>query len=68
MTTETMLKPSLSKVNESSMFEKRTVSELSESELMEIDGGTSPLFITAAAAGIFYSGYLIGQGIYNVTH
>lgn len=63
MTTEKSFAPSFTRATESPMFEKRTVSELTESELMEIDGGTSPLVTSSTwciAGSIFISGVVSG--------
>jgi len=51
------------------LFEKRTVAELSEAEMMNVDGGATPTIvpITAGAGAvllgieIFQAGYAFGQ-------
>ena len=46
----------------SDLFEKRTVLELTENEMVEIDGGTDPIVFTAIlVAGA--AGYGVGQWI-----
>jgi len=50
------------------MFEKRAVMTLSESELENINGGSTPLQLAGAAAAIAYAGYKFGHWIYDITH
>lgn len=47
------------------LMQKRTVSELSEKEMLEIDGGTSPI---CAAAAVCAVGYYCGKALYYATH
>jgi lactobin A/cerein 7B family class IIb bacteriocin len=55
----------------SPLFEKRTVSELSENELLGIDGGGTPLTFTMAVVvvgagiGIAAAGYQFGQWLHD---
>lgn len=55
-----------------SLLQKRTISELSENEMLEIEGGTSTLCVAAAAvgvaAGVMAIGYYTGKAIYYATH
>lgn len=48
------------------LFEKRAIVELSQDEMMEIDGGTTPLCALGIAA--FVGGVAVGRAIYDVTH
>jgi lactobin A/cerein 7B family class IIb bacteriocin len=57
------------------MFEKRTAAELTEQELLEVDGGTLNFCIWAAYVGIitstisiYQAGVATGQYIYSITH
>ncbi len=48
------------------LFEKRTVAELSEAELMDVNGGATPAILVGAGAfllgvEIFQAGYAFGQ-------
>ncbi len=48
------------------LFEKRTVAELSENELMSVNGGATPAILVAGGAvllgiEIFQAGYAFGQ-------
>ncbi|MEC5144652.1 class IIb bacteriocin, lactobin A/cerein 7B family [Chitinophaga sp. 212800010-3] len=54
------------------LMQKRTVSELSEKEMLEVDGGTTVLCAVAAgvgiAAGAAAIGYYCGKALYYATH
>ena len=50
------------------LFEKRMVGEISENELENINGGSTPLQLTAAGLAIAYAGYNFGHWLYTVTH
>ena len=50
------------------LFEKRTVADLSEYELENINGGSDPLRLVAAGAALVYAGYSFGHWLYTVTH
>ena len=51
------------------LFEKRAIAELSLDEMMQIDGGTTPICVAVlATATIVVAGIAIGKGIYNATH
>jgi lactobin A/cerein 7B family class IIb bacteriocin len=56
---------------QSSLFEKRTVSELSEIEMVGIDGGatpltlTTPLIVVGTGIGVFVAGYEFGQWLHG---
>ncbi len=50
------------------LFEKRAIIELSSDEMMEINGGTTPLCLVAAGAAIVWSSIQIGRAIYGATH
>lgn len=54
------------------LMQKRTVSDLSEKEMLEIDGGTTPLCVAAAAVGIAAGvaglSYYAGKALYYATH
>ena len=50
------------------LFEKRTVADLSEHEMLNINGGSGPLQLEAAGAAIVYAGYRFGHWLYEVTH
>lgn len=62
------------------LFEKRTVVELTENEMMGIDGGTTAacgagavavtvvVGVAAGAVQIWQGGVAVGQWLYSVTH
>lgn len=57
------------------IFEKRTAAELTENEMLEIDGGTANLCIFALYVGIagglataYTAGVAVGQWLYSATH
>jgi lactobin A/cerein 7B family class IIb bacteriocin len=50
------------------LFEKRMVAEVSENELENINGGSTPIQLAAAAAAVAYAGYNFGHWLYTVTH
>lgn len=58
----------------SPLFEKRIVAELSEAEMLGIDGGTTPVCAAAVASsgwcigGAIVVGSFVGGVIYGYTH
>jgi lactobin A/cerein 7B family class IIb bacteriocin len=50
------------------LFEKRVVATLSEIELENVNGGSTPVQLAAAAAALAYAGYKFGHWVYDVTH
>jgi lactobin A/cerein 7B family class IIb bacteriocin len=51
------------------LMQKRTVSELTENEMIEVDGGLTPLAAAVGiAAGAAAIGYYCGKALYYATH
>lgn len=74
MKTETLFAPVAYQSKKSPMFEKRTVMELSDNELISIDAGTGGVCVSIATAvasaiiAVGQGGYGFGQWIYGVMH
>lgn len=64
--------PAVSGLVTPALMQKRTVSELTENEMIEVDGGLTPLAAAAAvvgiAAGAAAIGYYCGKALYYATH
>jgi len=64
--------PFVSGPTNQALMQKRTVSELTEKEMLEVDGGTTTLCAVAAAVGIAAGaaavGYYCGKALYYATH
>jgi hypothetical protein len=81
MTSEMLLQSDFSTTEKTTLFEKRIVADLSEAEMLGIDGGTTPLCVAGAAVyagavassgwcigGAIVVGSFVGGVIYGYTH
>ncbi len=62
MNSNFVIAPRISSNQESpALFEQRTIVELSDAEMTDVNGGTTPLCAVAATVAIFWSGMQVGK-------